>query len=160
MPSTPYKIASKSTNRFKSCTHLRSLNARNFGMVEATRLSSTDSRSPSMSSSPYKISSKSTNWFKSCAYLRTLNVLYFETVEGTGCNCKESRSYSMLPPPHKISSKSTKRFKSYWGVSLHPPQKFKRPPFWNGWSYEIKKCDIEVILNGSTCLPNFTKIHR
>jgi hypothetical protein len=20
---------------------------------------------------------------------------------------------------------------------LHPPQKFERPPFWNGWSYGI-----------------------
>jgi hypothetical protein len=24
----------------------------------------------------------------------------------------------------------------------------------------FKKCDVEVTLNGSTCLPNFTKIHR
>jgi hypothetical protein len=71
----------------------------------------------------------------------------------------ESRSSSMSSLPYKISSKSTKPFKSY-GVSSHPPQKFKRPPFWNCWSYEIKKSDTEVTLNGSTCPPNFTKIHR
>jgi hypothetical protein len=23
-------------------------------------------------------------------------------------------------------------------LSLHPPQKFKRQPFWNGWTYTIK----------------------
>jgi hypothetical protein len=43
MSSPPYKILSKSTNRFKSYSgvslhHLRSLNVRHFGMVEATRL--------------------------------------------------------------------------------------------------------------------------
>jgi 5-methylcytosine-specific restriction endonuclease McrA len=32
------KISSKSTNRFKSCTHLRSFNGYHFGMPEATRL--------------------------------------------------------------------------------------------------------------------------
>jgi hypothetical protein len=66
----------------------------------------------------------------------------------------------MPSSPYKFSSKSTNRFKSYYGVPLYPHQKFKRPPFWNSWSYEIKKCDIEVILNGNTCLPSFTKIHR
>jgi hypothetical protein len=35
MPSPPYNISSKSTNWFKSCTHLRSLNVHHFGMVEA-----------------------------------------------------------------------------------------------------------------------------
>jgi hypothetical protein len=37
---------------------------------------------------------------------------------------------------------------------------FKRPPFWNGSSYEIKKCGIQVIFNGISCLPNFMKIYR
>jgi hypothetical protein len=41
-----------------------------------------------------------------------------------------------------------------------PPQKFKRPPFWNGWNYEIKNFVIEVNFNGITCLPYFMKIHR
>jgi hypothetical protein len=45
-------------------------------------------------------------------------------------------------------------------VFLYIHLKFKRSPFWNGWSYEIKKCDVEVNFNGSTCLPSFTKIHR
>jgi hypothetical protein len=38
MPSTPYKISSKSTSRFKSCTPLRNLNVGNFGIVKATVL--------------------------------------------------------------------------------------------------------------------------
>jgi hypothetical protein len=32
----PYKILSKSTNRFISCNHLRSLNIHHFGMIEVT----------------------------------------------------------------------------------------------------------------------------
>jgi hypothetical protein len=66
----------------------------------------------------------------------------------------------MPSPPYKISSKSTYLFKRYYGVSLHPPQKFKRPPFWNSRSYEIKKGGIEVIFRVITCLPNFMKIHQ
>lgn len=44
----------------------------------------------------------------------------------------------MSPPPHKISSTSTNQSKSYFGVSLHPFQKFKHQPFWKGWSCRIK----------------------
>jgi hypothetical protein len=91
-----------------------------------------------MPSPPYKISSKSNNRFKSCPHLRNLNVPHFETVEATGFNTIESMSLLMSSPPCEMSSKSTKRFKSYYGVSLHPRQKFKRPPSWNCWSYEIK----------------------
>jgi hypothetical protein len=40
---------------------------------------------------------------------------------------------------------------------LHPPQKFERPPFWNGWKYVIKKNDVEVTFNGMTSLLNFIK---
>jgi hypothetical protein len=68
---------------------------------------------------------------------------------------------------YKISSKSTNRFKVPEGVlhththtHTHTPQKFKRRPFWNGWSYQIKKCGIEVTFTATTCPPNFTKIHR
>jgi hypothetical protein len=43
MPPSPYKISSKSTNLFKPCAHLRSLNVRHFGTVEATRLSRMES---------------------------------------------------------------------------------------------------------------------
>jgi hypothetical protein len=43
---------------------------------------------------------------------------------------------------------------------LHPPQKFERPPFCNGWSYGIKKYDVEVIFNGMTSLLNFIKIYQ
>jgi hypothetical protein len=42
---------------------------------------------------------------------------------------------------------------------LHPPQKFERPPFWNGWRYGIKKYGIEVSFNGMTSLLNFIKIY-
>jgi hypothetical protein len=53
MASPPYKISSKYTKRLKFikgflCTHLRSLNVRNFGMAEATRLKNMASRLPSM----------------------------------------------------------------------------------------------------------------
>jgi hypothetical protein len=43
---------------------------------------------------------------------------------------------------------------------LHPPQKFERPPFWNGWRNGINKYGVEVILNGMTFLPNFIKIYQ
>jgi hypothetical protein len=86
MPSPPNKITSKSTSRFKSCVYLIGLNVRHLGIVEASRLSNTESRSPSMSSFPYKISSKSTNRFKSSTHLRSLNVRHFGVVEVTGLN--------------------------------------------------------------------------
>jgi hypothetical protein len=48
-----------------------------------------------------------------------------------------------------------------WVVQiLHPPQKFERPPFCNGWRYGIKKYGVEVIFNGMTSLPNFIKIYQ
>jgi hypothetical protein len=31
---------------------------------------------------------------------------------------------------------------------LHSPQKFKRPSFWNGYSYSIKHYGAEVTFNG------------
>jgi len=42
---------------------------------------------------------------------------------------------------------------------LHPPQKFERPPFWNGWSYGIKNYGVEVTFNDMTSLLNFMKIY-
>jgi hypothetical protein len=106
-------MSSKFTSQLKSCTHLRSLNVRHFGMVEATGLSSSmESRPYSMSSPLYIISSKSTSRFKSCSHHSNLNVRHFGMVEATGLSSMESRSYSMSSP-HKISSKSTtNRFKS------------------------------------------------
>jgi hypothetical protein len=59
-------------------------------------------------------------------------------VEATGLKYMASRPSLLSSPPYKMSSKSANQFKSYSGVSLHPPQKFNRPPFWNGWSYRIK----------------------
>jgi hypothetical protein len=41
---------------------------------------------------------------------------------------------------------------------LHPPQKFERPLFWNGWSYGIKNYGFEVTSNGMLSLLNFIKI--
>jgi hypothetical protein len=41
-------------------------------------------------------------------------------------------------PQHKISSKSSNQFKS----PPAPPPKIKRPPFWNSWSYVIKKIRV------------------
>jgi hypothetical protein len=43
---------------------------------------------------------------------------------------------------------------------LHPPQKFERPPFWNGCSYGIKNYGVEVTFNGMTSLLNFIKIYQ
>jgi hypothetical protein len=43
---------------------------------------------------------------------------------------------------------------------LHPPQKFKHPPFWNSWSYGTKKYGVEVTFNGMTSLLNFIKIYQ
>jgi hypothetical protein len=31
---------------------------------------------------------------------------------------------------------------------LHPPQKFERPPFSNGYSYGIKNYGVEAAFNG------------
>jgi hypothetical protein len=108
MPSPSYKISSKSTNRFKSCTHLRSLNFRHFDMVEATRLNSMESRTFSVSSSAYKISSKSTNRFKRFkgflyTHLRSLNVLHFGMAEAMRLKNVASWSPSMASPAYKIS---------------------------------------------------------
>jgi hypothetical protein len=43
---------------------------------------------------------------------------------------------------------------------LHRPQKFERPPFWNGWRYGIKKYGVEVTFNGMTSLPYFINIYQ
>jgi hypothetical protein len=37
---------------------------------------------------------------------------------------------------------------------LHPSQRFERPPFWNGWSYEVKNYGAEVTFSGTTSLLN------
>jgi hypothetical protein len=38
---------------------------------------------------------------------------------------------------------------------LHPPQKFERPPFCNGWSYGIKTYGVEATFNSMISLLNF-----
>jgi hypothetical protein len=43
---------------------------------------------------------------------------------------------------------------------LHPPQKFERPPFLNGWRYGINKYGVEVCFNGMTSLLNIIKIYE
>jgi hypothetical protein len=43
---------------------------------------------------------------------------------------------------------------------LHPPQKFERPPFCNGWRYGVKRYGIEVTFNGMTSLLNFINIYH
>jgi hypothetical protein len=48
-----------------------------------------------------------------------------------------------------------------WMVQvLHQAQKFERPPFWNGWSYGIKKYSFGVTFNGMTSLLNFIKNYQ
>jgi hypothetical protein len=43
---------------------------------------------------------------------------------------------------------------------LHTPQKFERPPFWNGLRYGIRKYGLEVTFNGMTSLLNFIKVYQ
>jgi len=38
-----------------------------------------------------------------------------------------------------------------------PPQKFKRASVWNGLSWGIINCGVEIILNDITCLRNSRK---
>jgi hypothetical protein len=45
------------------------------------------------------------------------------------------------------------------GESLHPPQKFERPPFWNSWRYGIKKYGVEVTFNGIASPLNLIKMY-
>jgi hypothetical protein len=85
LASSSCKISSKSTHRFESSTHLRSLNVRHFGMVEAMRLNSV----------VYVI----------------LNAI--TTIQ------------NFVQNPQSVQN-------------LRVPQKFKRPPFRNSSSYEIK----------------------
>jgi hypothetical protein len=43
----------------------------------------------------------------------------------------------------------------HWLVQvLYTPQKFERPSFWNGWSYEIKHYGVEVTFNCMNFLLN------
>jgi hypothetical protein len=65
-------------------------------------------------------------------HLQKFEVHHFGMVEAMALNSMESKSSLVSSHPFKISSKSTSLFKSYLGVSLHPLQKFKRPPFQNG----------------------------
>jgi hypothetical protein len=46
------------------------------------------------------------------------------------------------------------------GASLHSPQKFEHPPFWNGCCYSIKNYGVDVIFNGMTSLLDFTKNYQ
>jgi hypothetical protein len=122
MPSPPYKMSSKSTNRFKSCIHLRSLNIRHFGMVEATAMNSR-SRCYLQCHQFLRrfhpnppIDSKVITGFL-YTHLRSLNVRHFGMAEDTRFKNMSSRSSSMASPAYKMSWKSTHRFKSYyWGT--------------------------------------------
>jgi hypothetical protein len=87
-------MLSKFTDRFKSSTHLISLNVRHFGMVEATGLiiCSRGNIQCHHPPPPYNISSNYTNRFKSCAHLRWLNVRHFGMAEATRLKDATSRS--------------------------------------------------------------------
>jgi hypothetical protein len=48
-----------------------------------------------------------------------------------------------------------------WFVQVsHEPKQPKRPLFWNGWSYGIKKYGVEVIFNDMTFLLNFMVLYQ
>jgi hypothetical protein len=135
--------------------HLRILNVRHFGMVKATGIEKwrwghlqrhhilTEFHpNPPISSKihppqNFKRSSLRNTWsreIKEYGVEVTFNVITFL----------------------KIFIQIHRSVQNYWGVSLHPTQKFKRPPFLSDWSYGIKKWDVD----GITCVPNFMKIHR
>jgi hypothetical protein len=80
----------------------------------------------------------------------------FRMVENMQLKNMVSRSPSMSSPPFKISFKFTSRFKR---VSLHPPQKFKRPQFWSCGRYRTKMWRLDH-LQWRHPLPNFIKIHQ
>jgi hypothetical protein len=116
VPSPPYKILSKSTNHFHSCTHLRSLNVRHFGVVEAMALK-VWSRGhlqchhlltrfhPNL-----PIGSEVIKEFL-CIHLRSLNARHFGMAEATRLKNVASRSSSMESPAYQISWKSADWFK-------------------------------------------------
>jgi hypothetical protein len=116
-----YNISSKSTKLCKGCIVLRSLKVRHFEMVEATGLNS-------MSSCPYKISSKSTDWFKCCTTQKFKRPTFWSDRRHLQCY----HLHTEFHPNPPIS------WKTLSGGSLHPPHKFKRPPFWNGLNCGIK----------------------
>jgi hypothetical protein len=110
MPSPPYNISSKSINRIKSCTHLRSLIVRHFEMVQGTGLNS-------VVHSPRNI-----QWYypiqnfiqihQSVQKLHTrLKVCHFRMVESTRFNSMQPMSSSSSSLAYKVSSKPTNRFK-------------------------------------------------
>jgi hypothetical protein len=43
-------------------------------------------------------------------------------------------------------------------ASFDPPQKFERPPFWNGLRYGIKTYGIDVTFSGMVSVLNFIKV--
>jgi hypothetical protein len=120
MSSPPYKISSKPINQFKVirgllCTHLRSLNVCNFGMVEGTGLENMASRS----SLCHQLNTKfqpNPPIISKVAPLRNLNFRHFGMVEAMGLNSTELRSSSMSSPPYKFHPNSPISSK------LHPPQ--------------------------------------
>jgi hypothetical protein len=131
-----HEISSKSTNRFKSCTHLKSLNVRYYGIVEATRLKNMASRSSSISSPPYKISSNPPTGSKVAPPQRYKRPPFWSDRRHLQCHHLLAK-FNLNPT---ISSNIRCFF------TLTVSSKFKHPPFWNGWSYGIKKYGIEVIL--------------
>jgi hypothetical protein len=87
-----------------------------FWNVKGTGLQNMASRSFSMASPPYKISSESTNQFKKCTHLRSLNIRHFVVIDVTFNIITSVQNFIQI---HQSVEK------------LHPPQKFKRPQFWN-----------------------------
>jgi uncharacterized Zn-finger protein len=66
-----------------------------------------------------------------------------------------------------VSLKVVHPLKVYQYTKFHGPtltgasfQKFERPPFWNGWSYGIKKYGVEVTFNGMTSILNFIRMYH
>jgi len=43
---------------------------------------------------------------------------------------------------------------------LYTPQKSESPPFWNGWSCEIKDDGVKATFNGMASLLNFVKMYQ
>jgi hypothetical protein len=94
------------------------------------------SRPPSISLRPYQISSKVINGGQTHRHFGMIQVTF---------NAITIRNFIQI---HLSVQK------------LHPPQKFKRPPFWIDWSYGIKQNAVNVIFNVIISIQNYIQIHQ
>jgi hypothetical protein len=119
-----YKISTKSTSRFKSCTHLRSLKARHWILWSRGHLQCHHLHTRLHPNSP--IYSKVIKGFL-CAHLRSLNVLHFGTAEATRWKYMASRSSWMARLRNKFHENPPTGSKVVSGGDTHTHTHTHRP---------------------------------